>query len=74
MGGIRISFDTNSGIRIDAGREVALDLSDRPQFEMVKASFADAMSTASTEFAVLVFGILLAVAGAFVAFIRYDVR
>jgi hypothetical protein len=73
-GGIRISFDTNSGIKIDTGREMALDLSDMPQFTHPRPSWSEVVSAAVVDFGLLGMVTLLAFAGAFVAFLRYDVR
>lgn len=73
-GGIRISVDTNTGIKIDAGRELSLDLSDMPQFSHPRPAFADVVAAAVVDLGWLGIATLLAFAGAFVAFVRYDVR
>jgi hypothetical protein len=73
-GGIRISVDSNTGIKIEAGRELALDLSDMPQFTHPQAGFSEVISAAVVDYGLLGLMILLAFAGAFVAFVRYDVR
>lgn len=73
-GGIRISVDSNTGIKIDAGRELALDLSDMPQFTHPEKEFSTVVSAAVVDYGLLGLMTLLAFAGAFVAFVRYDVR
>jgi hypothetical protein len=73
-GGIRISVDSNTGIKIEAGRELALDLSDMPQFTHPQAGFSEVFSAAVVDYGLLGLMSLLAFAGAFVAFVRYDVR
>ena len=73
-GGIRISFDSNSGLKIDSGRELSLDLSDMPQFSHPRPGFQEVFSAAILDLGWLGITTLLAFAGAFVAFVRYDVR
>lgn len=73
-GGIRISVDTDRGIKIDAGREIALDLAGVPEFEHERASVASAVEESVVDFGMLGFFPLLAFGGAFVVFLRYDVR
>jgi ABC-type transport system involved in multi-copper enzyme maturation permease subunit len=73
-GGIRISVDSNSGIKIDAGRELSLDLSDMPQFSHPRPTFREVVAASVVDVGWLGLTALLAFAGAFVAFLRYDVR
>jgi hypothetical protein len=73
-GGIRISVDSNTGIKIDAGRELSLDLSDMPQFTHPRPAFSDVISATVADLGWLGVATLLAFAGAFAAFVRYDVR
>lgn len=72
-GGFRIEVNSDTGVKIDAGREKGvLDISDMPQFNHPIHSLADAAAVVD----VGVMGIfsLVAFAGAFVRFLRYDVR
>jgi len=73
-GGLRISFDSNTGIKIDAGREMALDLTDVPKFEAARASFGEVVASVIPDAGILGLFCLAAFAAAFIAFLRYDVR
>jgi ABC-type transport system involved in multi-copper enzyme maturation permease subunit len=73
-GGLRISVDSQRGVKIDTGREMALDLSDMPQVQPVKVSFLEAFAPAIIDFGLLGAFTIFAFFGAFVAFLRYDVR
>lgn len=75
MGGIRIEMNTDTGFKIDTGREKGvLDISDLPQFDHPQHSFRDAITPAIIDFGLLGIFSLVAFAGAFVRFLRYDVR
>lgn len=69
-GGIRITFDTDRGFSFDVPRERTLDLSGIPEFAHPQFSF----SLPVIDLGILALYSLLAFAGAFVAFLRYDVR
>ncbi len=74
-GGIRISIDSDSGFKIDSGREKGvLDISGLPEFNHPASTFKDAVAPATIDFGLLGFFSLAAFAGAFVRFLRYDVR
>jgi ABC-type transport system involved in multi-copper enzyme maturation permease subunit len=73
-GGIRITVDTDRGVKIDTGREIALDLSDAPRYEVLQSSFAGAAASAMIDVGILGAGSLLMVALSFGRFLRYDVR
>lgn len=75
MGGIRIEFNSDTGLKIDTGREKGvLDLSDMPQFEHPRHSFADAAAPAVIDFGLMGICSLAAFVGAFIRFLRFDVR
>ncbi len=75
IGGIRISVDSDTGVKIDTGREKGvLDTSDMPRFEHPLHSYRDAVTPAIIDFGLLGIFSLAAFAGAFVRFLRYDVR
>jgi ABC-type transport system involved in multi-copper enzyme maturation permease subunit len=75
MGGIRIEVNSDTGVKIDTGREKGvLDTSDMPQFDHPQHSFRDAITPAIVDFGILGMFSMLAFAGAFVRFLRYDVR
>jgi hypothetical protein len=74
MGGLRITFDTNAGLKIDTGREVALDLTEAPQFRQASLSLGETIALLPLDTAILAALTLLTFAGALIAFLRYDVR
>ncbi len=75
QGGIRITMDSDSGMKIDTGRDKGtLDISDMPRFEAPKSGFTDTLATTIIDFGLLSLYTLAAFAGAFVVFLRYDVR
>jgi hypothetical protein len=73
-GGIRISIDTDRGIKIDAGREIALDLSGMPAFTPNRASLAESVAATAPDFGLMGLFSIVAFAGAFAMFLRYDPR
>lgn len=74
-GGFRIEVNSDTGVKIDAGRgKGVLDISEMPQFTHPKHSFGDALASAVIDFGLLGFFSLAVFAGAFVRFLRYDVR
>ncbi len=73
--GIRISFDSEKGMSFDSPRDQAsLDLTDMPAFVPPTQQLGATMSGIVVDSGLLIFFSLLAFAGAFVAFLRYDVR
>jgi hypothetical protein len=74
LGGLRITFDTNAGLKIDTGREVALDLAEMPQFRQASLSLGETIALLPLDTAILAALTLLTFAGALIAFLRYDVR
>jgi len=59
MGGIRIEMNSNTGVKIDTGREKGvLDTSDMPRFDHPAYSFKDAVTPAIIDFVCLVFFLL----------------
>lgn len=75
MGGIRIEVNSDTGVKIDTGREKGvLDISDMPRFEQPVRSFRDAVIPAMIDIGLLGIFSFAAFAGAFVRFLRFDVR
>ncbi|HAV24406.1 MAG: hypothetical protein A2X67_05235 [Ignavibacteria bacterium GWA2_55_11] len=74
FGGIRISFDSQRGMKIEQGREETLDLAEMPRFSDPRVPLRDAFSAALVDIGLLVGAALLACAAAVAAFLRYDVR
>jgi len=78
LGGRIISFtvsDSSSNFSTTSGRKQnKLDLSGLPRFEPPTVTLADAVSPAVTDFGILAIYIILTFMGAFVAFLRYDLR
>ena len=75
-GGIRITFNSDTGMKMDiGGRDKGkLDTSDRPQFQLTNRSFSEIVQPALIDFGLLMIYSFLALIGAFVGFLRYDVR
>ena len=74
-GGIRIEWNSDSGMTIDTGRDKGtLDISDMPRFEAPAHKLSDAIAPTLIDFGLLAIYTLTAFAGAFVVFLRYDVR
>ena len=73
--GIQMRWDSESGMKITLGRDGgALEVSDLPRFTAPELSFAEALAPTIVDFGLLAVYTMLAFAGAFVAFLRYDVR
>jgi ABC-type transport system involved in multi-copper enzyme maturation permease subunit len=73
-GGIRIMFDSEKGIKIDAGREIALDLSGLPEFTPKKPRLSESVSASAADFGLMGLFTIASFAGAFAMFLRYDPR
>ncbi len=73
-GGIRIEVDSERGIKIDSGREIALDLTGVPEFTPNRPSLSDSLSASVVDFGMMAFFSILSFAVAFVMFLRYDPR
>lgn len=67
-------MDSRTGIKIDVGREIALDLSTLPQFEVAALPFLNVVGGAIPDFGLLIIYALTCIAAGFFAFHRYDVR
>jgi ABC-type transport system involved in multi-copper enzyme maturation permease subunit len=72
--GIRISVDSDRGVKIDTGREIALDLTGIPGFTIGRTSINSMLARSVADFGLLALFSLVAFAGALVMFLRYDVR
>lgn len=74
-GMFRISIDSNTGVKIDAGREESkLDISEIPKFVDPQYTFAQAVTPTIIDIGLLIIFILISYAGSFIAFLRYDLR
>jgi len=73
-GGIRVEIDSERGIKIDAGREMALDLTGMPEFTPSRSSLGDTLSATVMDFGLMVFFSILSFTISFVMFLRYDPR
>ncbi len=74
-GMFRISIDSESGVKIDAGREESnLDISELPKFTPQKISLAQAINPSIIDIGLIIIFILLSYAGSYIAFLRYDLR
>ncbi|HSG99322.1 MAG TPA: ABC transporter permease subunit [candidate division Zixibacteria bacterium] len=74
-GFVSVSIDSEKGLTIGTGSDdEALDVSGMPRFTAPKQAFAEVFAPIIPDLGILGFGILVSFAGAFVAFLRYDVR
>ncbi|MBU8923019.1 MAG: ABC transporter permease subunit [Bacteroidales bacterium] len=75
MGGISINFDTEKGISVSTPRDrPTIDISDMPMFMPPARTIGSVISETMTDLVLLVIYTVGALAAAFVAFLRYDVR
>lgn len=75
QGGFRITVDSDKGFSFSAPRDRGtLDLSDLPAFGAPVRGFDAAAAPVVVDAGLLTLASLLAFAGAFIAFLRYDVR
>jgi hypothetical protein len=75
FGGVRINFDTDSGLTVDSPRDrKTIDVSGMPAFTPPVRNVADILAGTVTDIVLLVLYTIAAMAGSFVAFLRYDVR
>lgn len=73
-GGISIQVDTERGVKIDVGREMALDLTGMPEFTTTRPSLAESVSATAVDFGLMGLFSIFSFAGAFAMFLRYDPR
>ena len=74
-GGFRITFDSERGVKFSAPRESgSLDLTDLPVFAPAEGPLREIAGSLVVDAGLLALASLLAFAGAFAAFLRYDVR
>jgi ABC-type transport system involved in multi-copper enzyme maturation permease subunit len=67
--------DSSSNFTMSSSRDKkALDLSGLPQFDPPHVTLAEAMAPAVTDFGILALYTILTFMGAFIAFLRYDLR
>ncbi len=74
-GNLRIEISEEAGLKINTGRDKGtLDVSDMPRFVAPVLNISEAVSRSIIDFGLLCLYTLTAFAGAFVVFLRYDVR
>jgi len=73
-GFVSITIDSESGFKIGTGRDVALDVSDMPQFQPEPVTFSASFAPMVMDLGLLGFAILITFFTAFLAFLRYDLR
>ncbi len=61
-------------MKIDVGREMALDLTGLPEFTSTRPSLAESVSATAVDFGLMGLFPILSFAGAFAMFLRYDPR
>jgi len=76
MGGfVTVEIDSEKGVQIGTSRDdQTIDVSDMPRFAPPERGVGPVLAGILPDFAILALGTLLAFAGAFAAFLRYDVR
>lgn len=75
MGGIRISVSSENGAKYSFGPDKgSLETSDMPRFQETKQSLSSVIKSTILDILILFFYSTTAVVGAFVAFLRYDLR
>ncbi|RKX26600.1 MAG: hypothetical protein DRP45_03115 [Candidatus Zixiibacteriota bacterium] len=73
--GMSMTPDGKQEIAVGSSRDLgALDVSDLPRFEPPKQTYAETAAPTVVDFGLIMLSILITFAGAFVAFLRYDVR
>lgn len=74
-GGMRIEFDSNSGLKIDFGRnDQGLDMSEMPQYTPPTVTAGVGFQNSILDFGLLILFIMMTFGGSFFAFLRYDMR
>jgi len=75
VGGLMITLSSEDGVTIGSDRDNnVLDLSDRPRFREPEQQLGTVLAGVAGDFGQLVILTILAFAGAFVSFLRYDLR
>jgi len=74
-GGININMDSERGLTITMSEmKNRIDLSEMPRYQKQEQSFSQVFGQAVIDFTLLAVMSLLAFAGSFISFVRYDVR
>jgi len=74
FGGFRISFSSKGGFSFDDGRGKSIETKDMPKFSYPKESVAAAILPAIIDMAIIIILSLGAFAGAYLSFLKYDLR
>lgn len=74
IGGVRIMMSSDGGVKIDTDREVSLDISDMPVFNLPGVGTGEVIKAAVIDSGILLFSILLAFAISFYSFLKYDLK
>ena len=75
QGGIRIEVSSESGVKIDFGRDdQTLDISDMPEYTAPVVTAGLAVSSSILDFGLMSIFIIIIFGSAFFAFLRYDMR
>lgn len=73
--GIRITVDSETGFSFNVGQDRgAFNIDDMPRFQQPRRSLSQTVCKTIIDFGLLLFYSITALAGTFVAFLRYDVR
>lgn len=74
FGGFRISFSSKGGFSFDDGRGKSIETKDMPKFSYPKESVAAAIAPSIIDMAIIILLSLGAFAGAYISFLKYDLR
>jgi ABC-type transport system involved in multi-copper enzyme maturation permease subunit len=76
MGGfVSVEISSETGLKIGGSRgDEQIDITDMPRFEPPRLILADVLPACANDVGILALGVWAAFFGAFVAFLRYDVR
>lgn len=73
-GAVMITMDTEKGMQITTGRDNAIDTSDKPLFDHPKVELAEILHGVVVNVGILIFMTVLVLAGAFLRFLKFDLR
>ena len=74
FGGYSISFSSKGGFKFSDGRGKAVDTKDMPKFTYSEASIGEAVAPSIIDMSIIIILTLGAFAGAYISFLKYDLR
>jgi ABC-type transport system involved in multi-copper enzyme maturation permease subunit len=73
-GMVTVEVSSETGVQIGTGSDAQIDISDMPRFRPPVPHLAEVLAPLLPDLGILAIGTLLIFMGAFIAFLRYDVR